>query len=102
MKDEAYLALADSRRRALLGRLLDGACVDIASLVAESDGNERRIRVELHHIHLPMLDGMGFVTWHRDDERVERGQSFDTVRPLIESDVVTADPEPSQGESTVD
>lgn len=53
------------------------AALSIESLDAEFDP------VRLHHVHLPKLADAGYV--ERDDDRIVPGDSFEEIRPLLET-----------------
>lgn len=83
--DDLLTSLADWRRRAVLRHLAardDAGPVVIeavAAAVAPDAADEERLRVRLHHRHLPALDDAGLVEYdpasrtvrYRRDERVE-------------------------------
>lgn len=81
MDDDAYLALADQRRRGVLLALLDESVIPVEELA--DDTGDPIGRITLHHQHLPLLEQMGYVSWERAAERVVRGPAFDEIRPLV-------------------
>ncbi|WP_226012186.1 hypothetical protein [Halomicrobium salinisoli] len=79
--------LADDHRRDLLFALLDHDPRQAGqdSTGVSLDGVEREeIVVEMHHVHLPKLEGAGFIRWNHAQHRVERGPTFDEIRPLLQ------------------
>jgi len=82
MEDQAYRALSDGRRRAVLLALIGQASISVPSLLSREVSASDR--VALRHKHLPMLATMGYLTWKQASGVVERGPRFDTVRNLVE------------------
>lgn len=85
--DDAFRALENDHRRRLLFALLehDGAdALPVADAVPARDRGGRAVRLELYHVHLPMLEDRGFVAWDRETNSVGRGPNFDAIRPLLE------------------
>lgn len=102
--DDAFDAMADEERRALLGRLRNGGPLRVSTLTdtsrelaAANDAfldqylsgtldihgiDEERIRT--HCVHLPKLVEYDFVNWDRSTNFVTRGPRFDEVEPLLE------------------
>lgn len=83
--DDVFGALADGKRRrlflALWQRGPETGMVplrDIPSLSTEHD------RLELRHVHLPMLEEMGYVRWDRERGTVGRGPRYEEVLPAVE------------------
>lgn len=81
--DAVFAALADRERRAVVYFLHEHGTATVAELadvvtgwvhgargVATSDDRER-VRVALHHVHLPRLAAAGLVTYDADGQRVE-------------------------------
>ena len=83
--DDLLASLSDWRRRAVLRHLAarddDGPVVieAVAAAVAPEAADEERLRVHLHHRHLPALDDAGLVAYdpasrtvqYRRDDRAE-------------------------------
>jgi hypothetical protein len=38
----------------------------------------------MFHTHLPKLEEAGFIVWHQDTNKVEKGPRFEEIRPLLE------------------
>lgn len=76
-----YTAVRNSRRRSILTTLIDRASVfseqelALALTATEqersvgdiSDEEIREIRTDLRHVHLPLLEDSGLVTWEKDE-----------------------------------
>lgn len=61
-----------------MGNSTDDAALSVESLDGEFDP------VRLHHVHLPKLADAGYV--ERDgDDRIVPGDSFEEIRPLLET-----------------
>ncbi|MFC7068889.1 DUF7344 domain-containing protein [Halobaculum lipolyticum] len=86
---EYFTVLANGHRRRLLVALMRSNPRDEESLRAEiavddlTDEDEEVLRYKLHHVHLPKLDEMAFVTWDRERDVITRGPRFDEIRPLL-------------------
>ncbi len=97
--DDVYRALAQSERRQLLSHLLEEQTVTlneatdiIVGWKVTAEGpvgpDEReRIRGALHHIHLPLLEEVGLVSYDREREEIQLSSLTDPVRGVIESAV---------------
>lgn len=103
IRDDVFEALADGRRRELLCALLTDESVPVPALTEPSremagadegilteylDGTREvagadKELVRLYHVHLPKLDGGGFVAWDREAGVVARGPRFDELRPFL-------------------
>lgn len=101
--DDLFAALADAWRRELLVSLLDDAFYLVPSLSGASREmagasdtflreylsgsleisgvDEQLLRTRL--VHLPVLEGYGFVDWQRDVGVVTRGPQYDEIVPLL-------------------
>lgn len=66
-----------------MGGSTGDAALSVESLDAEFD------LVRLHHVHLPKLADAGYV--ERDDDRIVPGDSFEEIRPLLETLVRNAE-----------
>lgn len=64
-----YRVLSNERRRDCLRYLRQAsetATVDeLSDHLREADGDPERVRVALHHVHLPQLADAGLLTWDR-------------------------------------
>lgn len=41
------------------------------------------VATQLHHVHLPKLEEMGFIDWNPETSRIVEGPGFDQMRPLL-------------------
>lgn len=85
--DTMVEALLNVQRRKLLIALLEHNPQDdlpgvIADDESESDAVERL--VAMNHVHLPKLEGHGFIVWDQANNEVHKGPNFDQIRPLLE------------------
>ena len=73
------------RRRVLLALFAASpdAVLSPDDFVAGGSRSER-IRIELHHNHLPRLAAADYLEWNRRDDTVSRGPRFETIVPTIE------------------
>jgi len=85
--DDALEALADHRRRRLLLSLRESESpIETVSVPEDlisgtpTDG----VRVAYTHVHLPMLEEMGYVHWDRRHHEVSEGPQFDELGPLLD------------------
>ena len=68
--------LNEYHRKRLLIALGDRISKPTLKLVHDSEWNgtdTESIRIELHHIHLPMLDEMNLIDWKRDSYTIRKG-----------------------------
>jgi hypothetical protein len=84
--DRQLDALRCSERRQLLRRVLQASengenPVEMSRIVPDSAGQDHR--VAMHHVHLPKLEELGYVSVEGDHERVGRGPAFDRIKPLL-------------------
>jgi len=94
MNDGPFEALADGDRRRFLSRLAAAREGDeplrvpedvVAETAAAADaGADRRaVALRFHHVHLPKLTELGYVTWDRSAGTVQPGPAFDEIAPLL-------------------
>ena len=85
--DSCLEALGHVERRQLLLALLDDTS-DGSRTVAldqlDSAGDDERMRVSLHHVHLPKLSDMGFIDTGQHQRSVTAGPRFTEIQPLLE------------------
>ena len=97
--DDAFRALADSRRRQLLTALLEhNPQQELSVFDADELGgsNEKREKIEFRHVHLPMLEEHGYIEWDRESHTIVKGPNFTEIEPLLELLVRHTD-EPPKG-----
>lgn len=92
--DDLLTRLADWRRRAVLRHL--AACDDdgpvvietVAAAVAPDGADEDRLRIRLHHRHLPALDDAGLVEYDPDSRtvRYRRDERVETLLSLLDEE----------------
>lgn len=86
--DNLFDSLADAQRRHLLFTLLETEQLteDTTHLDTPPDDilREEIDRIKRRHVHLPKLNDYGFVEWHPDRARIDRGPRFEEVRPVLE------------------
>jgi hypothetical protein len=83
--DRATSALGHAYRRRLLIALADDRRVEdpVAALGDVSDPTRAWIR--LYHVHLPLLDDLGYVEWDRERRAIARGPAWQEVAPLLDA-----------------
>lgn len=72
-------ALSNGRRRGILIALRDEEHIH----PFPGDGDGRTRTVQLHHVHLPLLEETGLVAWNRDTDIVRRGEGFEAAEPIL-------------------
>jgi hypothetical protein len=95
--DDVFTVLSDARRRHALYYLRehDAAPLDeLADVVAgwltvdrvtiTTPTRRERIRINLHHVHLPMLDDVGFLTYDRQGHHAELRDLSAEVEALLD------------------
>lgn len=95
--DDVFNALSDARRRHALYYLREHESApldELADVIAgwltvdrvmiTTPKRRERIRINLHHVHLPMLDDIGFLAYDRDTNRVEISDLTDEAEALID------------------
>lgn len=88
--DTVFKSLSAEPRRQLIVSLLD-APPDQSVPLPESAAmpnlplNPESLRVELYHVHLPMLEENGFITWETDPLVASRGPQFDEVAVVFDA-----------------
>lgn len=97
--DDVYRALAQSERRQVLSYLLEEQAVtlDEATTIvvgwkvtdegAVGPDERERIRGALHHIHLPLLEEVGLVTYDRESKEIRLSSLTEPVRGVLQSAV---------------
>jgi len=95
--DAVFRALSAEPRRQLLVSLLDAppdqsVPLPQSAMMPNVPTDPERLRKELYHVHLPMLEEMGFATSEAEPLVAARGPQFDrvaTVLELLHSDAAT-------------
>ncbi|WP_348611027.1 ArsR family transcriptional regulator [Halobaculum rarum] len=85
--DECLDALGHVQRRKLLRGLLVHNPQDDDSEKIDPDGsNEEEVErlIGMKHVHLPKLEGYGFITRNRDTNDISKGPNFEEIRSLLE------------------
>lgn len=73
-------ALGKAPRRRLLLRLLNSPMedgIDVHEAVTKA------AQIPLHHVHLPKLEGFGYVDWDHEANTVYRGSNFTEIEPML-------------------
>ncbi|ELY57726.1 hypothetical protein [Natronolimnohabitans innermongolicus] len=88
--DRVFEALSAEPRRQLIISLLDASREQSVSLPAQAmnpnvPADPERLRLELQHVHLPMLATMEFVEWETDPLRASRGPRFEDAAAVFEA-----------------
>jgi hypothetical protein len=96
--DDVYDVLSHRTRRALvyiLGRTestsLDTVTRDLLDLEgdwadgAEADGGTDRIKVELHHVHLPRMAASGMLEYDTDTGAIRTNGTLDVAYQMVDS-----------------
>jgi len=81
--DRLFRALSHPTRRRILASILEreeefGA----ADFLPRSETRDR-IRMQLHHTHLPLLDEAGFIEWDHEADAVTRGPRFEEIEDIL-------------------
>lgn len=71
-RSERYRLLASERRRDAISELAGASApVELEDLAAHlANGDEAETRIELHHVHLPMMAEMGILEYDHERTRV--------------------------------
>ena len=88
--DTVFKALSSEPRRQLVVSLLDtgpGRSVDLpeCATMPNVPPEPAPFRLELCHVHLPMLADMGFITFETEPFVASRGPNFDEVAVVFEA-----------------
>jgi len=86
--DESLDILSHPYRRRILTRLHSRNPRDEDEFFADEFADDAeeidRLKLEIHHRHLPKLAKARFIDWDRDSGVITRGPRFDEIAPLIE------------------
>lgn len=85
-----FKALSSEPRRQLIVSLLDArpdepVPLPESAIMSNVPPDPDVLRQELHHVHLPMLADMEFITWKTDPLVASRGPRFDEVAVVFEA-----------------
>ncbi|RQG89561.1 hypothetical protein [Natrarchaeobius chitinivorans] len=88
--NSVFKALSSEPRRQIIVSLLDAGPdqsvpLPESAMMPNVPPNMRQLRQELHHVHLPMLADMGFITWEAEPLIAARGPRFDEVAVVFEA-----------------
>lgn len=88
--DAMFDALRHPHRRRVLLATIEREPVETTEFIhdtVDSVSLERttpeRLKVDLHHIHLPKLASKGYIDWTPETKLVRRGPNLDEITPLI-------------------
>lgn len=89
MNDNAFDALANEQRRALLLDLLEANPQSVTKKVpadgeTEQVESDQDLQIVMYHTHLPKLEDYGFIRWDKDAGEIVKGPQFEEIRPLLE------------------
>ncbi|WP_435346376.1 DUF7344 domain-containing protein [Haloarchaeobius sp. HRN-SO-5] len=90
--EEALALLADQRRRAVIRTVVDRAdpvtLDSLAETLAEEEpalvSDEDALRIDLHHTHLPRLDGAEWLQYDPETRRVEPASDVESLAGSLE------------------
>ncbi|WP_049987620.1 DUF7344 domain-containing protein [Halobellus rufus] len=99
--DRIFRCLAAEPRRQVIWSLLDTApgepvALPEATIDPKSQEDLDSLRVELCHLHLPLMAEMGFVEWETDPLTATHGPRFEEVRALFEAALANVEELPDQ------
>ncbi|AHF99167.1 hypothetical protein HALLA_10215 [Halostagnicola larsenii XH-48] len=97
--DRIFGALSAEPRRRLLVSLLDARPEEYvnlpeAALLKEIDRDERKLRSQLVHCHLPLLADYDFVRWRTNPFQVRRGPKFEAIEAVLTTLLDRAEEDP--------
>lgn len=88
--DTVFKSLSAEPRRQLIVSLLDtpvGQSVPLPESAAmpTASSDPGRLRTELYHVHLPVLEDNGYITWKKSPLIASHGPRFNEIAVVIES-----------------
>ncbi len=85
--DSCFRALTDPYRRQLLVALLEHNPQDDDDRdplnIVDDDREPKVLKSELIHVHLPLLEEMGYIQWDRDSNQIRKGPNWEDIEPLL-------------------
>lgn len=85
--NKSFKALRDPIRRGILLTLREkNPCTveDLTSRLSEQEGQQNTsVAVELHHVHLPLLDEADLISWNDETDTIAKGKHFEELQPLL-------------------
>ena len=86
--DDIFYILSHSYRRQILISLLEqnsqyDRAQDPMDIVSDEVDLET-LEIELVHLHLPKLEGMGCIRWNQDINEINTGPNYEEIAPLLE------------------
>ena len=87
VSDDLFNALADPYCRRVLITLLEEDAkkeTAIPEAIHRGETSLDRLNTEMHHLHLPKLEKLGFIDWDREAQLVTRGPKFEDVRQYLQ------------------
>jgi hypothetical protein len=70
------------RRRLLFALMRENPQSDETETVGP-EASHRQQAILMRHVHLPKLEGSGYIDWDRTSSRVTKGPQFDEIEPLL-------------------
>ncbi|WP_096391375.1 hypothetical protein [Halopenitus persicus] len=88
--DRIFKALSAEPRRQLIVSLLDtppnqSVPLPESAVMPNLPTDPEVLRMELYHVHLPMLADNDFITWETDPLTASRGPQFDEIGVVFEA-----------------
>jgi DNA-binding transcriptional ArsR family regulator len=85
--DRLFAVLSNRHRRRILSALAaapsrEDRAFSTDDLVATADAE--RVRTELVHIHLPLLEAAGYIRWERATDTIRHGPDYEEIAHGIE------------------
>jgi DNA-binding transcriptional ArsR family regulator len=82
--DQIAKALGSQARRRILMELLDHNPVSHQDTSTKNSTQEiERIELQLIHIHLPILNDLGYIEWNRNHRKIIKGSNWGEIEPIV-------------------
>ncbi len=84
--DHVFSALSDPTQRRILTKVAQEPRKENEFFPADLESADKELKqfeAVLHHRHLPYLDGLGLIEWHRESNTITPGRNLESVRPFI-------------------